>query len=294
MVLFFIHVLITAAYYGVTRPKYAKGICRVETCIVALLPFFGVFVLLGTKFLSRMYPYQTPESHKLQRDGIVFSDVVKYDEDIIPLYDTLFVDDELKKRHFFTDAIKQNVLDNQSILQQAVHDEDREIAYYAISMLTTNLENIEANLSKMQKKLDQGTEEEELALLKEYAENLRAYIKQSFIDPLSRRSKEESYSAVCGRLIELDPNEDRYYVEKINQDIALHKYQTAEEVCERFLQQYPMTEIPFLLYIRLYQAMHDRERIQRKIDELKACPIKLTGEALRVIRFWDREAVTRV
>jgi hypothetical protein len=289
-----LHLGITAIYYFLSLTKKNKLAGLVETGIVFMLPFFGVMILGGMKALNHFFLYEKPEPHKLQIDAIVFSDNVKYDTDIIPLNDTLFVESGLKKRRFFADAIKQNVLENQDILQQAVRDDDREVTYYAISMLTTRLEEIESQLSALKKRLDTQPGEEEAALLKRYAENLQAYIGQRFIDPLSRHQKEEIYSAVLERLIMLEPEDKQHYEAKIRQDIVLQNYQTAEKFCDKFKKKYPQTEKPFLLYIRLYQATHEKRKLQQKIVELKACPGKLTGEALRAIRFWDEEAAVNV
>ena len=44
------------------------------------------------------------------------------------------------------------------------------------------------------------------------------------------------------------------------------------------------------MYIELYQAQKRPEELQKKIRELKACPIDLSKQALQVIRFWDKEA----
>jgi hypothetical protein len=285
-----LHLGITLIYHLIVAADKSRIGRWTETCIVFMLPFFGAAILGGAKLLNRSRVYEKPDPHKLQNDAIVFSDNVKYDADIIPLNDTLFVDSGLKKRRFFADAIKQNVLDNQEILQQAIHDEDREVTYYAISMITTRLEEIESQMAVLKKRLDNRPGEEEKALLKEYAENIKAYIGQRFIDPLSRRQKEEIYSEVLERLIALEPGGQDYYEEKIRQDISLKKYPIAKMFCDRFQELHSETELPLLMYIHFYQATHDKENLQKKIVELKSYPGRLTGEALRVIRFWDEEA----
>ncbi|MBQ1742261.1 MAG: hypothetical protein II045_04110, partial [Oscillospiraceae bacterium] len=66
----------------------------------------------------------------------------KLARDVIPLRDAFLVEDTQRKRRYFTEAIKQSVLDNQDILQLAMHDRDREVAYYAVSMVTTRLETM--------------------------------------------------------------------------------------------------------------------------------------------------------
>ena len=283
-----LHGLTTVLFFLCVRRSLPVQQAETETLFVLLLPFFGAVILVGMHLLCRHAPAGALVArHKLQRDARVFSRNMRQEADIIPLNDALFVENPQQKRRFFTEAIKQNMLQNQQVLQQAVHDEDREIAYYAISMLTTKLEALETQLFQEEKKLHE--ENVSAALLNDYAANLREYIAQKFIDPMTRRQKEERYAAVLGRLVAAEPEKTEHYREKICQDIRLACYDSAQEVCALFLQHFPGTEQPYLMFIRLYQARHEPEALQQKIDELKALPIKLTIEAMEVIRFWDRK-----
>jgi len=93
--------------------------------------------------------------------------------------------------------------------------------------------------------------------------------------------------AVLARLIALQPDRPELYAQKVRQEIRLERYAAAEETCRAFLAHFPTAEQPYLLYIELYQAMHRPALMPEKIRELKACPIRLSIEALNVIRFWD-------
>lgn len=39
--------------------------------------------------------------------------------------------------------------------------------------------------------------------------------------------------------------------------------------------------------LRLYQAAHEREKVQETVEALKRLPVRLTNEAMRAIRYWD-------
>ena len=78
----------------------------------------------------------------------------------MPLRDTFLLDDAKLKRKFFTDAIKQNVVERQSILNEAVHDSDREIAYYAVSLMTAHMEQLNEEIYTIEEKIKRGAEDD--------------------------------------------------------------------------------------------------------------------------------------
>ena len=55
--------------------------------------------------------------------------------------------------------------------------------------------------------------------------------------------------------------------------------------------QHADKEEPILMEIKLYQALHDAKKLQERVQALKALPKRLSPEALRIIRFWDKEVV---
>ena len=285
-----LHVVLMVLFFLFIRRFLPQQQAQTETMFGLFVPFFGVFILLGLHFLCWGKDKKImPDTHKLKGDAKVFSKNMRQDAEIIPLSDTLLVENPQQKRRFFTEAIKQNMLQNQRVLQQAVHDEDREVAYYAISMLTTKLEELETRLFDEEKQVREVQGEKAVKVLREYAANLREYIAQKFIDPMTRRQKELRYAEIQGMLIKAEPEEAEHYREKICQDIGLQNYAAAQETCALFVERFPEAEQPYLMYIRLYQAMHEPEKLQKKIEELKALPIKLTIEAIEIIRFWDRK-----
>ena len=154
-------------------------------------------------------------------------------DEVIPLNDAFLVDNQQQKRRFFMDAIKQSAVENQSILQMAVHDRDREIAYYAVSMLTTQMENLEKKIFEKELSVLSGQTAESLPLLEDYAELLRQYLLQKkFIDHVTWRKKQEDYIGILDRLTILRPDELNYFVEEVRQLLDSQNFGMAEQVCD--------------------------------------------------------------
>ncbi|SFT50419.1 hypothetical protein SAMN02910356_00837 [Selenomonas sp. GACV-9] len=284
------HLLLTSMFFLLDWKGNPLLWALAETAVVLCVPFFGLLILLLFKLcchVGRLYRERTPEADDT---GEAFFRGTEFDRDIIPLNDAFLVADVQQKRHFFTEAIKQSVVDNQNILQMAMHDRDREIAYYAVSMLTTRMENLETRLFEQESAVLSGEKNEDTAVLVEYVELLREYLAQKeFIDHVTWRKKQGDYIGLLDHLVSLLPERIDYYIEEIRQLLDIRNFRTAEHICEQMMLHFPAREESFLMYIELYQAEHEREKMQQAIAALKASPLELSPKALQVIRFWDKE-----
>ena len=291
-VLLLAHLAVTAIYFLVNCRFMPKLRALSESMLVLFLPVAGLAILLSFKLLCRIFHLaRTVRPDEEEEQDHFFMDNMKYDENIVPLKDTFLMDDALRKRGFFTETIKQNVVSNQSILQMAMHDSDREVAYYAVSMLTTRMEQLDNRLFRMESDLSEKEDTEPVAALEEYADVLKEYLQQKeFVDHVTLAQKQAMYMGVLDRLTSLRPERKDYYLEEVRQLIEGGDLQGAEAVCANFAQRFPRDEDAYLLYIRVYHAMNRPDKMQETIAALKASPIRLSKDALSLIRFWDRNA----
>lgn len=280
-----LHVLLTAVVYLALCKKADRLQAATEAGIVFLLPVAG-FVLVGmARFLCSMdFMQKRIDPHKLVNKKTLFTNLISYDENVIPLHDTFLVDNVQTKRKVFLDAVKQNILDNPKILRQATHDSDREIAYYAVSMLSGHIEELEARIAELEGELQQAGDD--MKLLREYAGLLSEYVQQDYVDVLTKREKRQVYIGVLDRLLQEEPDNVGYWQAKISQEIFQEAYASAEETCRGFQQAFPDLEDPYLMYIKLYFAMRRPELLREKIEEMKASRAQLSPEALRILRYW--------
>lgn len=286
-----VHLLLTLIFFAIDWRTRSRIQACTETLIVWFVPGFGLIMLLLFKFWCRVLRLEQGHSPELSVNGEAFFRGTKMADEVIPLNDAFLVDNPQQKRRFFMDAIKQSAVENQSILQMAVHDRDREIAYYAVSMLTTQMENLEKKLFEKEQSILSGQTAESLPLLEDYAELLRQYLLQKkFIDHVTWRKKQGDYIGILDRLTTLQPDVLNYFVEEVRQLLDIRNFRAAEQICDAMQVRFPQREETYLMYVELYQAQKRPEALQAKIRELKACPIDLSRQALQVIRFWDKEA----
>ena len=119
-----LHVMLTMGYFLVNRRRKPRLHVVTETIIVFAIPFFGILLMMGYRLGCYLLDLGAGRQPEIEKETVAFFRGTQLAEDIIPLNDAFLVDDVQKKRHYFTDAIKQAIVDNENILQMAMHDRD--------------------------------------------------------------------------------------------------------------------------------------------------------------------------
>lgn len=286
------HLIVTAVTMLVVWRLRDKMQAVVEGLIVLAVPVFGFLIVVGFHLASKIMNLEVKkEPERLKKPEALNLDNLRTNEDVVPLFDGYLLGNDQKKRQFFTDAIKQDIVVNQGILKSAIHDEDREMSYYAVSMLTTRMETLETELFRVEQELEEldapERADERLAKKKEYADLLAEYIAhEDFVDHVTYRRKQSRYLEILLELATACPDEEKYYRAAEKELLSIHDYERAEKLCADYARAFPESESPYLMYIALYQEMHDRPRLMQKIDELKRSPLRLSKQALEIIRYW--------
>ena len=279
------HLLMVLAAYLYVRRQGDPVQAATEALIVLLMPAAGFVLVVGARIIKSLRPFQCNiDPHKLMNTNDVFTNMISYDENVIPLHDTYLVDDVKAKRKVFLDAVKQNVLQNPSVLKMATYDQDREIAYYAVSMISGHIEELESKISQVEGELLQNRDDMELR--QAYAALLKDYLAQDFVDKITKRNRTEQYAALLESLLQRKPDDMEYLQEKIDKEIVLGNYAKAQEACENFQHFFPEREEPYLAYIKLYFYMRQPAKMQEKLAELKSIPGELSLKALKTVRYW--------
>ena len=250
------------------------------------MPVAGLLILVLYELFGRMFGLMKRTGPKEEDEDLSMSfGEHSYSGDIVPLRDMFLVDDPKLKRKFFTDAIKQDVVERQAILNEAVHDSDREIAYYAVSMMTAHMEQLSEEIYALEEAIKRGTDDD--ALLNEYVEKVREFLLRQYGDAITREQQRERYMEMLRILAERHPDHPAYHAEGIRALIRSGRLREAEESCAAFRARNPAAELPLLLMLHLYQASYDMEKIRETIAAMKQLPTRLSNEAMQAIRYWD-------
>ena len=267
--------------------RYRGWISALSKALVALaIPVAGLVLLLLYELIGQVLGLMRRTGPDEEDEDLSLSiDDPAYSGDIVPLRDTFLLDDAKLKRKFFTDAIKQNVVERQSILNEAVHDSDREIAYYAVSLMTAHMEQLNEEIYTLEEQIKRGADDD--ALLDEYVKKVREFLLRQYGDEVTREQQRTRYMEMLRILAERHPDHPAYQAEEIRGLIRNGQLEAAETACAAFRAQHPTQELPLLLMLSLFQAAHDIERLQETVQALKQLPTRLSNEAMQAIRYWD-------
>ena len=291
MMLLIVHIVITALWFLLASRFRTRQQACVESVIVLLLPVVGLMMLLAWRLVCRVFHYDVHHPEPFEEDDDDFSlSTMDYQADIVPLSDTYLLGDAHMKRRLFTNAIKQEVVENPEILREAVHDEDREITYYAVSMMTARMGKVANDIDVVEQALAEGREEDRAANLARYADLLEDYLKNGYGDADGRAKKERQLIDTLAELVRLEPDDDDARKQQVRTLIRAKAFDEARAACAAYAAARPETEGPVYLRLMLAAAERDDAGVRTAVKELRALPVRLSPEALTAIRYWGGEA----
>ena len=291
MMLLIVHIVITALWFLLASRFRTRQQACVESVIVLLLPVAGLMMLLAWRLVCRVFHYDVHHPEPFEEDDDDFSlSTMDYQADIVPLSDTYLLGDAHMKRRLFTNAIKQEVVENPEILREAVHDEDREITYYAVSMMTARMGKVADDIDVVEQALAEGREEDRAANLARYADLLEDYLKNGYGDADGRAKKERQLIDTLAELVRLEPDDDDVRKQQVRTLIRAKAFDEARAACAAYAAARPETEGPVYLRLMLAAAERDDAGVRTAVKELRALPVRLSPEALTAIRYWGGEA----
>ena len=291
MMLLIVHIVITALWFLLASRFRTRQQACVESVIVLLLPVAGLMMLLAWRLVCRVFHYDVHHPEPFEEDDDDFSlSTMDYQADIVPLSDTYLLGDAHMKRRLFTNAIKQEVVENPEILREAVHDEDREITYYAVSMMTARMGKVANDIDVVEQALAEGREEDRAANLARYADLLEDYLKNGYGDADGRAKKERQLIDTLAELVRLEPDDDDARKQQVRTLIRAKAFDEARAACAAYAAARPETEGPVYLRLMLAAAERDDAGVRTAVKELRALPVRLSPEALTAIRYWGGEA----
>ncbi|MCZ8518248.1 MULTISPECIES: hypothetical protein [Paenibacillus] len=203
---------------------------------------------------------------------------------VIPLEEALLVNDTTTRRRIVIDLLKQDSLEYLEVLRMAVGNEDTETSHYAVSAIMEIKRKLTLSLQKLSVQYERN--KGDAHLLRSYADVLRNYMRSGLLDERTLLKYKHTYTRVLGELLELSSDAYEAYGEKVNTDLELRQYETAEHTARLFITSFPRDEEAYLALIKVYFTMRSMDQLKSALEELKRSPVRLTSRALGVVRFW--------
>ena len=285
-----LHLSLTLVWFALRSHRIERQQALAETVFVFCLPIAGFLALLAGLIICHVYHLRTPHYQETIKKweepslGRLLSQT-----DAMPLGSLVFVHDDQLRRRFFTTAIKQEIVEKSQYLRAALNDQDREISYYAVSLLTARSEKITAHLEELEHELTMAEGRKEIGVLEEYARTLESFLEGGYGDSVQRQLRRKELRNVAERLSALDPKETKYRYLSIRIAIHMGDFSQAAQAIDAERQQNPQAEEPVYLALQLAVARQDQQSIYQAVRELAALPGKRSMQAEKAIRYWGGE-----
>ncbi|MFD0715442.1 hypothetical protein [Paenibacillus sp. GCM10027626] len=207
---------------------------------------------------------------------------------LVPLEEALLINDYPTRRRVMIDLLKQDSLEYLEVLQMAVSNDDTETSHYAVSAIMEIKRKLTLQLQQFAVQYEENKDDP--FLLQAYADVLRSYMQSGFLDERTLTKHRYTYSGLLGRLLELIPDHENNYCEKIDTDLLLGEYVLAEHTAVAYLRQCPHSEDAYLKLMKVYFTTRSIDKLKETLEDLKNSPLRLSNQALMSVRFWTEGA----
>lgn len=274
--------------------KRSKGYTLNKFIISITLPIAGpLYCIVTWIFKYKDYSGENIKEYenyiREEMDIKHIKDVNKEKEiNMIPLEDALILNTNSKKRELVIEMIKkENSINYIHALKNALEDSDTETSHYAASVITELRGEFNSKLKVFKEQFALGNKDEDF--LKEYINCLNEYLNSGFLDVKSYHRYLKVFDELLEVLLKVNPSsKEDYYIFIIDSKLSLEDYDNAKFYCMKFFENHKDTENTFLSFMKLFYLTNDKKNFYIMLEALKKYPIKLSNEALNIVRFWSR------
>ena len=278
---------IAAAIYLVFEYRKSKRNVAVKLMITFFCPFVG-FIILYFMFRKWMNEEQNIPDGLIKKENEQFEILQKIDVDketsIVPMKDALLLNDNQTKRRMLLDLLKNETFNRIEILQTALQNDDTETSHYAAAAIQDIKGKLLNSIGEMEYQVEENPND--LKLLISFGQVIKSYLSTGFLDKRTVKQYSYRYSQIMESIIEKNPKEKEFYIEKINCDLLLGELETAKKYSQFFLQHCANEEDAYFMSMKLYYSIKDELKFHEVLQMLRQSPVRLTPQGLNKIRFW--------
>ena len=287
-----IHCMICLIYFAVNLKFKGLQDSLYKFFIIFFLPAAGLLFFIISAILSKI-PNRSDSivdsylKYIREQKHIYYEEIVDFEKEIntIPLEDSLNFSDNKGKRAYLIYILKKDFTSHIKGLQKAIKSQDTETSHYAAAALMEIKKQFEILLANAGETYKNN--KDDISAIQEYVNILKKYLKSDLADKVDRFNYLEKYSAVLSELLARHVTNEEYFVDKINCDIELGDYESAEYFSQKFFEYFPNSEKPYLALMKFYYLSHDARSFADVSKVLKNKKIGLTEYGESVIKFWE-------
>jgi hypothetical protein len=219
-----------------------------------------------------------------QREITIFKEDIEKERNVVPIEDALILNENKVRRTMLLDILKKESIQNIESIKFALENEDSETSHYAASAIMELKRKLLNSMQSLDIQVDENPND--LKVLSSYKEVITQYINSGFLDEKTLLKNKYNYSTILEKMIEIQPSEESYFVEKISCDLSLAEYSTARHYCDLFVRLHPDCEDAYFMDMQIHYLMKDSEGFENSLNELRKSSVRLSPNGLSKLRFW--------
>lgn len=279
------HLLLSTliAFMGFHKINKQERFCNFMMAIA--FPVGGYIIVLILYLSRNKAAKEIDDEPEIENAHILFTDRFNREKDtnIIPLEETLLINNTKIKRQQLIDALKKDASKYIDMLKIALRDEDVETSHYAASAIAEIKRNLDLKLQAFSVEYEKS--KLNTKLLKQYADVLEEYLNSGLLDEFNKKKTIFTYIKVLENLIENQEEMEVYYYKLINALFDSREIEKAEKYCKVFLENYE-NEDAYLVNLKYYYLIKDKKSFDKVFKKLLKSPIRISNKGLNIIRFW--------
>lgn len=258
---------------------------------VLCIPVWGILLLAVEMYELRRKQMGTK---KIGLDSLKIVDVkyqrIEVDENqnqeiTVPLEEAILVNDASVRRRLIMDILHKNPERYIELLQKTRTAEDTELTHYATTTMMEIQGKYEAQIHACRQEAMKRPDN--LNVLRRYQRILTKYIDSGLISgnilDIYRSQLDEAEQL----LLKLDPENRKYILEKIENQIAMGRMDGIEQELEELIQKYPKEVQVYRVFVEYYWKMHQGDRMKQLLQQMKQENLYLTHDEKQWFEFWD-------
>lgn len=219
-----------------------------------------------------------------QREISIFKEDVEKERNVVPIEDALILNENKVRRTMLLNLLKEESIQNIETIKFALENEDSETSHFAATAIMELKRKLLNSMQLLDLQVDENPND--LKVLFTYKEVIKQYINSGFLDEKTLLKNKYNYSTLLEKLIEIDPNVEIYFVEKISCDLSLAEFSTARSFCDLFLRLHPNCEDSYFMDMQIHYLMRNNEGFENSLNRLRNSSVRLSPKGLSKLRFW--------
>lgn len=259
--------------------------------LVYLVPFFGplCFIVRERKRKHRgrersrvEYKYGNLLVGKYQKIEVDENQ----DAEVVPLEEALLVNDTSVRHELMLNILHKNPEEYLSLLQKASGSDDTEVTHYATTVLMEILTEYEKNMQEFERRYQENKDAE---LITDYILYCNQFINAKLLTGNIEKLYRRKLSELILELFSIQERKGRLIFICIENDLELGDYEHAREMLEIAQAEYPMDERVWILSTQYYDHMHQYDKIQKLIRQIREKDVILSHEGKKWLAFWGEQ-----